>query len=183
MSEYKIGIVVGSLRKESFNRQLAQAMTKLFPAEFGIEFIEIGDLPLYNQDLDGKQPEAVNAFKAKIAEQDAIVFVSPEYNRSIPGVLKNALDQGSRPYGKNAWSGKPAGVIGTSPGAAGTAMMQQHLRNVLVFFDMPTMNQPEAFLQWREGMVDAEGQFSEKTAGFVQKWVDTYVAWVKKHVG
>lgn len=182
MATYNIGIVVGSLRKESINRKLAQALSQLLPEDFVMEFIDIGDLPLYNQDLDGKQPEAVAVFKDKVAKQHGIIVVTPEYNRSIPGVLKNALDHGSRPYGKNAWSGKPVGVIGTSTGAAATSMAQQHLRNVLVFFDMPTMNQPEAFIQWQDGMVGDDGKFNERTAGFVQKWANTYAAWVKKHV-
>ena len=116
MSTYKIGIVVGSLRKESINRQLAQAVAKLLPADFSAEFIEIGDLPLYNQDLDGNQPAVVGAFKQHIEQQHGIIFVTPEYNRSIPGVLKNAIDHGSRPYGQNSWNGKAVGIMGTSTG-------------------------------------------------------------------
>lgn len=183
MSLYQVGMVVGSLRKESYNRQLAQAIMKMLPDDFSAEIIEIAALPLYDQDLDGKQADSVNQFKAHIAAKQAIIFVSPEYNRSIPGVLKNALDQGSRPYGKNVWNGKPAGVIGASMGAIGTALAQQHLRNVITYLDMPTLTQPEAFIHWQEGVtVDAQGQLTERTAIFVQKWVDAYVAWVRKQL-
>ncbi|UOO88506.1 NAD(P)H-dependent oxidoreductase [Vitreoscilla massiliensis] len=181
MSTYKIGIVVGSLRKESINRQLAQAVAKLLPPDFSAEFIEIGDLPLYNQDLDGNQPAVVGAFKQHIEQQHGIIFVTPEYNRSIPGVLKNAIDHGSRPYGQNSWSGKAVGIMGTSSGAPATSMAQQHLRNTLVFCNMPALNQPEAYIQWRDGMIDAEDKFNERTGSFMQNWVDAYVAWVKKN--
>lgn len=179
---YQIGVIVGSLRKDSYNRQVATALIKLLPAEFTAEVIEIGQLPLYNQDLDGNQPEAVGQFHAQVSKQQAMIFVTPEYNRSMPGVLKNALDQGSRPYGKSVWGGKPAGVIGASFGAMGSSMAQQHLRNVLAFLDMPTMNQPEAYLQWFDGMVDENGEFHPKTRSFVQKWVNAYVAWVTKQL-
>ena len=180
MATYKIGIVVGSLRKESINRRLAQALVKLLPQDFSAEFIEIGDLPLYNQDLDGNQPEAVTKFKQQIEQQHGIIMVTPEYNRSIPGVLKNAIDHGSRPYGQNSWNGKSLGVLGTSTGAPATSMAQQHLRNTLVFCNMPALNQPEAFIQWRDNMIDAQGEFNERTGSFMQNWVDAYVAWVKK---
>ncbi|CAK7006056.1 NADPH-dependent FMN reductase [Saezia sanguinis] len=181
MSTYKIAVVVGSLRKESMNRQVAVALTKLLPKEFQAEFVEIGNLPLYNQDFDSATPEPVLKFKQAIAASQGVIFVTPEYNRSIPGVLKNALDQGSRPYGQSAWQGKPAGVLGTSPGAIGSALAQQHLRNVLTFLAMPTLTQPEVFLQFREEMIDAQGNIiNEGTKKFLQSWVDAYVAWVKK---
>ena len=180
MATYKIGIVVGSLRKESINRRLAQALVKLLPQDFVAEFTEIGALPLYNQDLDGNQPEAVAKFKQQIEQQHGIIMVTPEYNRSIPGVLKNAIDHGSRPYGQNSWNGKSLGVLGTSTGAPATSMAQQHLRNTLVFCNMPAMNQPEAYIQWRDNMIDAQGDFNERTGSFMQNWVDAYVAWVKK---
>lgn len=181
MSTYKIAFVVGSLRKDSINKKLALALCKLLPVDFAAELIEIGNLPLYNQDADSATPEVVQQFKKSIAAAQGVVFVTPEYNRSIPGVLKNALDQGSRPYGTSAWQGKPAGVIGASIGAIGTAMAQQHLRNVLAFLAMPAMTQPEAFLYFTDGMIDEQGNIAaDKTKAFLQGWIDAYVAWVKK---
>ena len=181
MSDYKIAVLVGSLRKESFNRQLATAMARLAPAGFTFTEVTLADLPLYNQDLDGQQPVPVQDFKSAIAAAQGLLFFTPEYNRSIPGVLKNALDQGSRPYGQSVWAGKPAGVLGVSPGAAGTAMAQQHLRNVLSYLDVPVMSQPEAYVQHKEGLVDADGNVGPASARFLQGWMDKYVAWVKHH--
>ena len=144
MSQYQIAVVVGSLRKDSFNRKLASALVKLAPAEFSFKQLEIGDLPLYNQDNDANQPAPVLRLKAEIGASAGVIFVTPEYNRSIPGVLKNALDNASRPYGSSAWAGKPSGVLGASPGAVGTAVAQQHLRTILAYLDVPTLGQPEA---------------------------------------
>src|SRR5205085_4240142 len=147
-----------------------------------LEHIAIGELPLYNQDLEGNPGESVKRLKAEIARSQGIIFVTPEYNRSIPGVLKNAIDHASRPYGQSAWAGKPAGVIGMSGGAIGTALAQQHLRNILAYLDMPTMNQPEAFIQFKEGMLDEHGHIgNDATKQFLQKWMDSYAAWVRKH--
>ena len=179
MGTYRIAVVVGSLRKDSFNRKLATALARLAPADFAFQQVRIDDLPLYNQDDDGAPAEAVRRFKAEIAGAQGVLFVTPEYNRSIPGVLKNALDQGSRPYGQSAWAGKPAGVIGTSIGAIGTALAQQHLRNVLAYLDMPTLGQPEMFLQWKEGLVQ-DGAIGPDSKEFVQKYVDAFAAWVNK---
>lgn len=181
MSQYQIAVVVGSLRRESINRKFADALVRLAPAEFSFKQVEIGDLPLYNQDNEGNPPESVQRLKAEIKAAHGVLFVTPEYNRSIPGVLKNALDHASRPYGKSAWAGKPAGVIGVSPGAAGTAMAQQHLRNVLAYLDMPTLGQPEAFVQNKEGLYDDAGNIGEASRKFLQGWMDRYVDWVKKH--
>lgn len=181
MSQYHIAVVVGSLRKDSFNRALARALVRLAPSEFTFKFLEIGDLPLYNQDDDGNQAEAVKRLKSEIKAAHGLLFVTPEYNRSIPGVLKNALDHASRPYGQNVWTGKPAGVIGISVGAIGTALAQQHLRNVLAYLDVPTLAQPEAFLQMKEDLFDASGNAGEGSRAFLQSWVDRYVDWVKKH--
>jgi len=182
MSQTRIAVIVGSLRQDSFNRKLALALARLAPADFTFEHLRIDDLPLYNQDLDGKQPEPVQRFKTEIAAAQGLLFVTPEYNRSIPGVLKNAIDQGSRPYGQSAWAGKPAGVIGISVGAIGTSLAQQHLRNILAYLDVPTLGQPEAFLQNKEGLFDDAGNIgSEDTKKFLQTWVDKYVAWVKRH--
>ncbi len=181
MNAYQIAVVVGSLRQGSFNRAFAKAMTKLAPAEFTFQFVEIGDLPLYNQDDDGNPTESVKRLKNEIQSAQGVLFVSPEYNRSIPGVLKNALDQASRPYGQSAWSGKPAGILGVSPGAIGTALGQQHLRNVLAYLDMPTLGQPEAFIQMKEGLIDEGGNIGEGSKAFMQTWMDRFVDWVKKH--
>ena len=181
MSDVSIAVLVGSLRKDSFNRQLAQALVKLAPQGWELKISRIDDLPLYNQDDDGQQPEPVRRLKAEIAAATGVIFVTPEYNRSVPGVLKNALDAASRPYGQSAWARKPAGVLGVSVGAIGTAMAQQHLRNVLAYLDMPTMGQPEAFIHAKEGLFGADGQIGEASRGFVQSWMDAYAAWVKRH--
>jgi len=183
MSQYQIAVVVGSLRKDSFNRKLANGLIKLGPSEFTFQQLSISDLPLYNQDDDDHQAESVKRLKSEIAASQGLLFVTPEYNRSIPGVLKNAIDHASRPYGQNAWSGKPAGVIGVSIGSIGTALAQQHLRNVLAYLDVPTLGQPEAFLQVREGMFDEQGNIGPASKPLLQNWMDRYVAWVKKHAG
>lgn len=180
----RIAVVVGSLRKESLNRQLALALAALGPKDFTFEHVRIDDLPLYNQDNDGNPPESVKRLKSEIAAAQGVLFVTPEYNRSIPGVLKNAIDHASRPYGQSAWAGKPAGVIGVSVGPIGTSLAQQHLRNVLAYLDMPTLNQPEAFIQNKQGLFDDRGHIgNEDTRKFLQGWMDKYVAWVKKHNG
>ena len=181
MSKYRIAVVVGSLRKDSFNRKLANALARLAPPDFESEQVRSDDLPLYNQDDDGHQAAPVLRRKKEIAAAQGVLFVTAEYNRSIPGVLKNAIDNASRPYGQSAWAGKPAGVIGISIGTIGTAMAQQHLRNVLAYLDMPTLGQPEAFLQAKEGLFDADGNIGEASRAFLQGWVDKYVAWVKRH--
>ena len=181
MTPYKIAVVVGSLRKDSFNKKLANALVKLFPADFSFTTIRIDDLPLYNQDDDAGQAASVLRIKGEIAATQGVLFVTPEYNRSIPGVLKNAIDHASRPYGQNAWAGKPAGVIGASSGPIGTALAQQHLRNVLAYLNMPTLAQPEAFIHNKDGLYDEAGNIGEASLKFLQGWVDAYVAWVKKH--
>jgi chromate reductase len=181
MSQYPIAVVIGSLRKESFNRQLANAIAALAPAEFAFKQVEIGDLPLYNQDDDGHQAETVMRLKSEIAGAKAVLFITPEYNRSIPGVLKNAIDHASRPYGQSAWAGKPAGVIGISPSAAGTALAQQHLRNILAYLDMPTLGQPEMYLQKKEGFFTSAGELGPDSKDFVQKWLTKYIDWVTSH--
>ena len=183
MSKYQIAVVVGSLRKDSFNRKLASAIVKLAPAEFSFKQVKIDDLPLYNQDEDARPAESVTRLKSEIEAAQGIIFVTPEYNRSIPGVLKNAIDHASRPYGKSVWAGKPAGVVGVSVGAIGTSMAQQHLRNILAYLDAPTLGQPEAFIQAKEGLFDAAGNIGADSRQFLQGWMDRYVAWVKKHAG
>ena len=181
MSQYNIAVIVGSLRKDSFNRKLATALARLAPADFRFTQVRLDDLPLYNQDDDGQQAASVLRLKGEIKAAQGLLFVTPEYNRSIPGVLKNAIDHASRPYGQSAWAGKPAGVIGASVGAIGTAMAQQHLRNVLAYLDVPTLGQPEAFIQAKEGLFDDAGNIGAGSKEFLQAWVNKYVAWVKQH--
>ncbi|WP_275075138.1 NADPH-dependent FMN reductase [Providencia rettgeri] len=176
--QYNIGVIVGSLRANSYNLIVAKGMTKLFPANFSFKFINIGDLPLYNQDADQNVPPVVANFKSQIKACDGIIFATPEYNRSIPGVLKNAIDQGSRPWGDNSWNAIPAGVLGVSIGNISTAIAQQHLRNSLAFLNMPTMNQPECYLKWYDGMVDEQGNISPKSKDFLQPWADTFAQFV-----
>lgn len=180
MSHYRIAVVVGSLRKDSFNKKLAAALAQLAPEDFAFETLRIDDLPLYNQDDDANQADPVKRLKREITAADGLLFVTPEYNRSIPGVLKNALDHASRPYGTSAWAGKPAGIVGISVGAIGTALAQQHLRNVLAYLDVPTLGQPEAFLHAKEGFFDADGNIGAGSREFVQKWVNAYVAWIRR---
>ncbi|MDP3311666.1 MAG: NAD(P)H-dependent oxidoreductase [Polaromonas sp.] len=181
MASYNIAVLVGSIRKDSFNRQLAKALEKLFPAEFGFTQVRIDDLPLYNQDDDASPAASVTRLKGEIIAAQGVLFFTPEYNRSIPGVLKNAIDQASRPYGKSVWNGKPAGVIGASVGPIGTALAQQHLRNILAYLNMPTLGQPEAFIHHKEGLYGAVGNIGEASKEFLQSWVDSDVAWVKPH--
>ncbi len=181
MSQHQIAVIVGSLRRDSVNRKLASAIAKLAPGDFTFKQLEIGDLPLYNQDDDATQSAPVKRLKSEISVAQGLLFVTAEYNRSIPGVLKNAIDHASRPYGQSAWAGKPAGVMGCSVGAIGTAMAQQHLRNVLAYLDVPTLGQPEAFIHGKEGLFDAGGNLNDGSSKFLQAWMDRYVAWVKQH--
>jgi chromate reductase len=181
MHPYQIAVFVGSLRRDSFNRKLANALALLAPSDFSFKQLEIGDLPLYNQDDDSKQAASVKRMKDQISAAQGLLFVTPEYNRSMPGVLKNAIDHASRPYGQSAWTGKPAGVLGVSVGAIGTALAQQHLRNVLAYLDVPTLGQPEVFLQARDDLFNADGSIGATSLKFLQAWMDAYVAWVKRH--
>ena len=182
MSQTRIAVIVGSLRKDSFNQKLALALAHLAPSDFTFEHLRIDDLPLYNQDDDGNQAASVKRLKTEIAAAQGLLFVTPEYNRSLPGVLKNAIDHASRPYGQSAWAGKPAGVLGISVGVIGTALAQQHLRNVLAYLDVPTLGQPEVFIQAKDDLFDDKGHIgSEGTKKFLQNWMDKYVAWIKSH--
>lgn len=182
MNRVNIAVIVGSIRGDSFNRKLAEALVKLAPPDFSFLHVKIDNLPLYNQDDDANPSDAVRRLKETLMSVDGFLFVTPEYNRSIPGVLKNAIDHASRPYGESVWQGKPAGVIGTSPGSIGTAMAQQHLRNVLAYLDVPTMGQPEAFVQFKDGLIDESGDVGAASREFLQSWMNQYVAWVKKFV-
>ena len=181
MNERRIAVVVGSLRRESYNRKLAVAIKKLAPQNFSFHDLRIDDLPLYNQDDDPHQAEPVRRLKNEIASSQGLIFVTPEYNRSVPGVLKNAIDHASRPYGQSAWKGKPAGVLGASVGAPGTGMAQQHLRNILAYLDVPTLGQPEVFIQVTDGMFDSGGNIAiPETKQFLQRWMDRFAAWVDR---
>ena len=182
MPQLQIAVIVGSIRRESINQKLARAVMKLAPADqLTCKELRIDDLPLYNQDDDASPAEAVNRFKTEISAADGLLFVTPEYNRSIPGVLKNAIDHASRPYGKSAWTDKPAGVMGASSGAPGTAMAQQHLRNILAYLQVPVLGQPEAFIQVKNGFFGADGSITNpETVKFLQGWVSQYIGWVKK---
>ena len=181
MSQYQVAVIVGSLRKESFNRKLAQAIERMAPEGLSFKEVAIDALPLYNQDADGNEVEAVRRFRAQIADANALLFVTPEYNRSIPGVLKNALDQGSRPYGQSVWAGKPGAVLGVSVGAMGTALAQQHLRNILAYLDVPLLGQPEMFIQAKEGLFNEDGSIGQGSHDFIQAWLHRYVEWVKRN--
>jgi len=181
MTRFSIAVVVGSLRRDSWNRKLASAITELAPPEFSFSQVEIGDLPLYNQDDDNHISEPVARLKREIHAAQGLLFVTAEYNRSVPGVLKNAIDHASRPYGANAWAGKPAGILGVSIGAIGTAVAQQHLRTVLAYLDVPTLGQPEAYLQAKDGLFDAGGGLGTSSKPFLQGWMDRFVPWVRMH--
>ena len=180
MTTYQIAVIVGSLRRDSLNRKLAAALESLEHPELTFKQVQIGDLPLYNQDDDDNQAESVKRLKFEIQSAHGLLFVTPEYNRSIPGVLKNAIDHASRPRGQNSWEGKPAGILGVSPGAVGTAAAQQHLRNILACLDVATLAQPEAFIQLKDGLFDEAGDIGSGSNPFLQNWMNKYVAWVKK---
>jgi len=179
MTTYKVGYLIGSLARESINRKLARALISLAPE--GLEFTEIPfkDLPLYSYDYDADFPEVARNFKAAIKASDAILFVTPEYNRSIPGGLKNAIDWASRPYGTNSFTHKPSAVIGASPGAIGTAIAQQNLRSVLGFCNSPQMNAPEAYIQFKPGMISDDGEVMvESTEDFLRNYMAEFHAFI-----
>jgi chromate reductase len=176
---YKVGYIIGSLATASINRRLAKALVRLAPPELEMVEIPFKDLPLYSYDYDANFPPVAQAFKDAIADVDAVVFVTPEYNRSIPGGLKNAIDWASRPYGKNSFARKPSAVIGTSPGAIGTAVAQQHLRSLLSFCNSPQMNSPEAYIQFKPDLISEDGQVSnEATADFLRKYMAEFHAFI-----
>lgn len=175
-----IAVIVGSLRKDSINKKLAHAIEKMAPDHVTFTHTDIGSLPLYNQDDDANQAESVKAFKKIVEDADGIIIVTPEYNRSVPGVLKNALDSASRPSGQNSWNGKPAAMIGLSPGKMGTALSQQHLRNISVGLGLKLMGQPEAYLQNSEGFLTEDGDIGPQSHDFVKAWLDKAVAWFEK---
>lgn len=177
-----VAVIVGSLRKEAFSRKMANALRELAPASLALEIVEIGALPLFNQDLDeGTPPAPWTTFRTRVARADAVIFVTPEYNRSVPGLLKNAIDVGSRPYGKSVWSGKPCGIVSVAPGALAAFGANHHLRQSLVFLDMPTMQQPEAYIGGAAALFDAQGKLvNESTRGFLTKYLDAFAAWITR---
>ena len=180
----KVGIVVGSLRKESFTKKVADNVVTLFPEAYETEFVEIGNLPLFNEDFEGElgTPAVYTEFRNKIKGLDAVLFVTPEYNRSIPAVLKNALDVASRPYGENVWSGKPAAIISASRGAIGGFGANHHLRQILTFLNMPVVQQPEVYIGSVHELLDENGKINnEGTVQFLQSFVDTFAELIKKY--
>jgi chromate reductase len=175
----KVAVVVGSLRKDSFNRKLAHALAKMVPPTLTLEEIEIGNLPLFNQDWEADPPPVVTEFKRRIGAADALLFVTPEYNRSVPGVLKNALDVGSRPYGKSAWGPKPGAVISVSPGAIGGFGANHHLRQSLMYLDVAVLPQPEAYIGGAAKLFDDAGAISnEVVRELLQKFLRRFDDWI-----
>src|SRR4029453_14840593 len=181
MSAYKVGYFVGSLAKASINRLLSKALIRLAPPELAMTEISFRALPLYSYDYDADYPPAARAFKNALAAAEAVLFVTPEYNRSIPGGLKNAIGWASRPYGQNSFARKPSAVIGTSPGAIGTAIAQQQLRSVLSFCNSPQMNSPEAYIQFKPGLIDEDGAVTvPSTEEFLRKYMEAYAQFIMR---
>ena len=173
--------IVGSLRRASYTRALVNAFTPIAPPSLKIEIVGIGELPLYNEDLEADPPAAWKAFRERVSRADAVLFATPEYNRSIPGVLKNAIDIGSRPYGQNVWAGKPAAVISATPGALGAFGANHHLRQTLVAVNMPTMPQPEAYISGVDKVLDDSGRFVvPATREFFSGFLGSFEAWVRR---
>ncbi|MFS8975466.1 NADPH-dependent FMN reductase [Cupriavidus necator] len=174
-------VLVGSLRKESYNRKLAKALIALAPAQLKLEIVEIGELQLYNQDLDEKPPQTWSAFRDRVRRADAVLFVTPEYNRSVPAPLKNAIDVGSRPYGSSVWDGKPGGVISASPGAVGGFGANHHLRQSLVFLNIPVLQQPEVYIAGVNKLLDEQGGIAnESTRDFLSKYLAAFAGWIER---
>lgn len=184
MKNYKIAVLVGSLRKESFNRKTANALVDLAPESLSFEFLEIGNLPLFNQDLEDTPPQEWEDFRKQIKAADGLLFLTPEYNRSVPGVLKNAIDVGSRPYGQNSFDGKPGAVVSVSIGNISGFGANHHLRQSLVFLNVPTLAQPEAYLGDAGSLFDDTGKLtSEDTSKFLRSFMETFAKWVEKIAG
>lgn len=180
MTPYKVSVLVGSLRKASYNKKLADIMVKMAPATLSLETVEIGDLPLYNEDLDENPPASYTSFREKIRASDAVLIISPEYNRSIPAVLKNALDVGSRPYGKSVWNEKPTAIITASIGAIGGFGANHHIRQSLTFLNMPCMQQPEAYIGQIAEAFDEAGNLNERTYNYIKNIIEAYDKWVRR---
>ena len=174
-----IAVFVGSLRKESLNRKLAKALAELAPSSLKLDIVEIGQLPLYNQDFDEDPSPVYVEFRARVRAADGVLFITPEYNRSVPGALKNALDVASRPYGQSAWNGKPGAVISASPSAIGGFGANHHLRQSLVFLNVPAMQQPEAYIGGADKLFDASGKLAnDGTRKFLQQFIEAFANWV-----
>ncbi len=181
MADLRVAALVGSLRKASFNRRLARALVELAPPGLMLEIVEIGDLPIYNPDLDdeGGPPAAWTAFRDQVRGFDAVLFVTPEYNRSVPAALKNALDVGSRPYGQSVWSGKPGAVVSASLGAIGGFGANHHLRQSLVFLDVPVLQQPEAYIGAVDTLFEDEGpSIKENSREFLSRFMTEFARWI-----
>jgi chromate reductase len=181
MAARDVAVIVGSLRKESLNLKMAKALMELAPPSLRLEIVGIGDLPFYNEDLEARLPPAWLAFRERVRRADAVLFVTPEYNRGIPGGMKNAIDVASRPYGQSAWDGKPAAVISVSPGAIGGFGANHHLRQSLVFLNMPALQQPEAYIGGAAKLFDAAGKLSNAdTRNYLSKFLAAFAAWIEK---
>lgn len=178
----KVAVLVGSLRKDSLNRKTALALAKMAPSNLTLEIVEIGDLPLYNEDVEGAgAPEAWKRFRAAIRAADSVLFVTPEYNRSVPAAMKNALDVGSRPYGQSVWDGKPGAVVSVSPGAIGGFGANHHLRQSLVFLNVPVLQQPEAYIGSAGELFDGRGEVKNpNTAKFLGQFIEAFAAWTDR---
>ncbi|XYJ12103.1 NADPH-dependent FMN reductase [Telluria sp. B2] len=184
MATKKIAVIVGSLRKDSYSRKIARTMTGLAQGRLDMEIVEIRDLPLYNEDDEtATPPRAFTEFRERIRAADGVLFVTPEYNRSVPAALKNAIDVGSRPYGKAAWTGKPCAIVSQSPGALGGFGANHHLRQTLPFLNMPAMPAPEAYLGGIATKFEGDQLTDDSLRGFLQTFVDAFAAWVEKHAG
>jgi len=180
----KIGILAGSLRKESFSKKIGQAIISMAPEGFEFTTVSLADLPMYNQDFDddNQVPEAYTVFRNEMKSLDGVIFITPEYNRSVPAVLKNALDVGSRPYGQSVWDGKPAAIISNSPGNIAGYGANHHLRQSLVFLNVPAMQQPEVYINKANELFDDNGQFKdERSKDMLQKAIDAYIIWFNKN--
>lgn len=181
MTVRDVAVIVGSLRKASLNRKMAHALAALAPQTLMLEIVEIGDLALYNEDLETNIPPAWGTFRARIRRADAVLFVTPEYNRGIPGAMKNALDVASRPHGHNAWAGKPGAVVSVSPGAIGGFGANHHLRQSLVFLDVPVLQQPEMYIGGANKLFDeSSNTASDSTRDFLKKFLDSFATWIEK---
>lgn len=181
MATRKIAVIVGSLRKDSWNRKVARSLVLMAPSSLEMEILEIGQLTMYNQDDDGAPPATYVEFREKLKQYHGVLFCTPEYNRSMPAVLKNALDVGSRPYGQSAWDGKPCAVISATPGGTGAFGANHHLRQCLVFLNMPAMQQPEAYLSKIDAAFEGDKLTNDSTRAFLQKFIDAFAAWVERH--
>jgi chromate reductase len=178
-----VAVFVGSLRRDSMNRKVANALAELAPSALKLSIIEIGQLPIYNQDEDENPPAAWTTFRQRVKAADAVLFVTPEYNRSVPGVLKNAIDVGSRPYGSSVWNRKPAAIVSASPGAIGGFGANHHLRQSLVFLNVPAMQQPEAYIGGADKLFDANGRLAnDGTHKFLQTFMQAFAEWIATNI-